>query len=424
MNILLVTYDFYPNTGGVAYSLLNICKNLRVKGHNLYVFNRFYKNKNIFKIVSKVKPNLKALFSSFIKKEFYLFTFKSFWALIRDKQTLFSHRINMILYLLLNPRKLIWTIDNLIHIYPYLKEIKFDIIFGGNTRWCLPLNFIISRFFKKRIITMAYGSDFLLGWPLSLKSSYYKNLDKIIVICNQMKQLIKNVHHLNEEQLEIIHIGINAEDLDVKESKIELRRESNIPLEQFVILGVGRHSSRKKFDLVIRAIYNIKKLRPALNIKCFLVGEGQNTKKLKQLTKKLKLKSEVDILGFCDFETRNKFYKLSDVFIMPSISSKNNIEGFGIVFLEANYHKIPVIGSASGGIIDAIVNNKTGLLIKPNSLKDLVDKILYLYDNEHNRIKIGENGYNRVINDFTWDKIIPDYIKVFEDLILKRKSLV
>lgn len=414
MNILLVTYDFYPNTGGVAYSLLNIYKNLQEKGHNIYVFNRFYKNKNIFKIILKVKPNLKALFSSFIKREFYLFTLKSFWTLIRDKQTLFSDRIKMILYLLLNPRKLKWTIDNLIHIYPYLKQIKFDIIFGGNTRWCLPLNFIISRFFKKRIISMAYGSDFLLGWPLSFKSSYYKNLDKIIVICNQMKQLIKNVHHLKEEQLEIIHVGINAEDLDVKESKIELRREFNVPLEQFVILGVGRHNSRKKFDLVIRAIYDIKKLRPTLNIKCFLIGEGQNTKKLKQLTKKLKLKNEVEILGFCDSETRNKFYKLSDVFIMPSISAKNNIEGFGIVFLEANYHKIPVIGSASGGIIDAIVNDKTGLLVKPNNLKDLTEKIIFLYENENLREKMGKTGHNRVINEFTWDKIIEDYDLLFK----------
>lgn len=413
MNIVLISYDFYPNVGGVAYVLKNICKNLRDKGYNLYVFNGFYKNKNIFKLITKVNPSLNTIFSSFIKKEFYIFTIKSFWTLIREKKTPLSHRINMILYLLLNPRKLIWTINNLIHIYPYLKKIKFEIIFGGNTRWCLPLNFIISKIFKKRLISMAYGSDFLLGWPLRLKSYYYKNLDKIIVICNQMKQLIKSVHQLNDKQLKIINVGINPKDLEVKETKEKLRREFNIPQDQFVILGVGRHNPRKKFDLVIRAVSEIKKKQPSIYIKCYLVGEGPQTNKLKKIAKNLNIEKEVIFLGFCDLETRNKFYKLSDLFIMPSISTKDNVEGFGIVFLEANYHKVAVIGTDTGGIKDAIVDQETGLLVKPNNLNDLVEKILIFYNDKNLREKRGLTGCKRVINEFTWDKIIEDYDNLF-----------
>ena len=83
----------------------------------------------------------------------------------------------------------------------------------------------------------------------------------------------------------------------------------------------------------------------------------------KKLVKRLNLEKDVKFLGNCDIETRNKFYKMSDIFLMPSITTKNDIEGFGIVFLEANYFKVPVIGTRTGGIVEAIIDGKTGFLI-------------------------------------------------------------
>ncbi len=417
MKLALITYDFYPNVGGVANVLLNIYNELSKEGHTIYVFNHFYKNKKIFRIIKKVKPGFKDIIVSFFQRKFYKFTLLSFRAIIREKKIPISHRINMLLYLLLNPRKLNWTIDNLIRIYPYFKKIKFDVILGGSTRWCLPLNYIISRIFNKKVISIAYGSDFLIGKPQILKSAFYKNLDKVIVICNQMRLLIMKTHFICNERIEVIPVGVNIDDLKVRNSRENLRKKYNIDENQFTILCVGRHNPRKRFDLVIRAVESIRNIRPSLNLKCFLIGEGQQTQILKKLMKNLKLDKEIEFLGFCDQKIRNEFFKLSDVFIMPSISTKYNVEGFGIVFLEANYHNVPVIGTRTGGILDAIIDKETGLLIQPNNMKDVVEKILYLHDNTEERRKIGENGHNRVISDFIWDKIIPKYIILLEDIV-------
>ena len=98
---------------------------------------------------------------------------------------------------------------------------------------------------------------------------------------------------------------------------------------------------------------------------------------------------------------------------MPSSSEKESIEGFGIVFLEASYYELPVIGSFSGGIVEAIVNNKTGFLIKPNNLDDLVEKILYLYNNPEIRAKMGRDGHNRVVQEFNSERIYQDYMNSF-----------
>ncbi|MFX1328192.1 MAG: glycosyltransferase family 4 protein [Promethearchaeota archaeon] len=416
MKILLITYDFYPNIGGVAYTLKNICSHLRNRGYSLYIFNHFYKGDNIFNSIVKVHTSFKRMISFLFKKKFYNFTAFAFWTLLRDRKTKIRNRINRLLYLLIKPRLLIWMIENLIIIYPRLKKLKFDFVFGGNTRWCLPLVYLISRFFNKKVISIAYGTDFLIGNSLGLKTYYFKDLDKIIVICDQMKQLIKRTHQLNEKQIEVINAGINVKDVEVKESKEDLRKEFNISQDQFVILGVGRHDRRKNFELVIQAVYEIKKTHPSIKILCYFIGEGEQTHKLKNLTKALNLDNIIKFLGFCDFKTRNKFYKLSDVFVMPSSATKEDVEGFGIVFLEANYHKIPVIGTSTGGIIDAIVNNETGLLVKPNNLSDLVEKILTLYNNEDLRKNLGEKGYKRVLSEFTWDKIIQEYEVLFNHI--------
>ncbi len=416
MNILLITYDFYPNVGGVAYSLWNIYNQLKSKGHNIYVFNSFMQGENIFKTITPANPSIKKMLSVFLKKEFYFYTLYSFWIIIKDKKIPVSHKIRQIVYLLIKLRTLTWIVENLIQIIPYLKKLKFDFIYGGNSRWCLPLVYIISKIFKKKLVSMAYGSDFLIGNPLHLKSYYYKHLDKVMVICNQMKNLIRKTHGLDENQVEIVNVGVNIKDLELRGKKSEIRQELNIPENQFVLLSVGRHNYRKNFKTVIKAIKEIKKIRPLLDIKYFLIGKGRETKKLKELSKKFNLEKNIEFLGLCDIETRNKFYKSSDIFVMPSISTKDNVEGFGIVFLEANYYKVPVIGSKMGGIADAIVEGETGLFVNPNDVNDLVEKILFLFDNEDKRKKIGENGYKRVINDFTWDKIILDYIKIFQGL--------
>jgi phosphatidylinositol alpha-1,6-mannosyltransferase len=169
--------------------------------------------------------------------------------------------------------------------------------------------------------------------------------------------------------------------------------------------------------LVIEAVKRIKDLMPESKIKYYLIGEGKETQNLKELVKKHNLENIIYFLGSCSSELRNKYYKLCDTFIMPSVTQKNNIEGFGIVFLEANFYKIPVIGTRTGGMVEAIIDGETGLLVNPNDLDDLIKKILRLYNNKEFREKLGEKGYNRVIKEFTWEKLVGDYIQAFKSVI-------
>ncbi|MFX0106325.1 MAG: glycosyltransferase family 4 protein [Candidatus Hodarchaeota archaeon] len=416
MKIALFYYDSFKTEGGISHVLECLIKTFKKTDHKIYLFNLNYRSKFTFELIEK--RNSSQLIKILKKKNFYRFLFISFLKIIKDKQIPFLDRLRLLLYFVVKPNILLNTINNIIHIYPLIKKIDVDLILGGAT--CgdtLTLIFTISRILNKKVASLTYGNDFLVHSPLSLRTFYIRNLDLIIFGTHSLKRIFKKIHPVKDSRLKVIRYGLILKNYKITKDKEELRQELNIPKDKFILLSVGRHVPRKNFDLVIRAIHHIKQQKPDIKIKYYLIGSGPETPHLRELTKELYLEDEVQFLGFVDKNTRNKYYKISDVFTMPSTIKRESIEGFGIVFLEANYYKIPVIGTLSGGIIEAIIDGKTGFLIKPNDINELIEKILYFYENPEKRKKIGNQGYERVINEFNWNKIIFEYISHFQNLL-------
>lgn len=418
LKIALIAYEFYPNPGGIAHVVSGFCKSFPQEEHSLIVFNQDFKGKYNYNILNKRECKLKDLFLLLKNKKSLYYLILSIWKILSEKKLNFTDKLMIILYLLIKPRILITTMRNINSISPYFKKYKFNIVFGGGTGWyTLILIFLLSKIFNTKVVAITHGNDFLIRTPLSLKSYYLKNLDIIFLATERLKDILIEVHHLNNNKIIPIPHGLIFKEYKILESKEDLRKEFNLSEDQFVLLSGGRHVSRKKFDLVIKAIKILKERIPSINIKYILFGEGKTTPELKKLVKNLDLDNEVIFPGYVDKITRNKFYKLSDLFLMPSIAESESIEGFGIVFVESNYFKTPVIGTFSGGIADTIIDGKTGLLIKTNDLDDLVEKILELYKNKELRNKMGKNGHIRVIENFDWNKNINDYIKYLKEIL-------
>ena len=417
MNIALFAYEFYPMKGGIAEVLTSTCKAFHKNKTNLFVFNRHYASKDCFDILDDNTYSLKDTILLLKQKDLMRILFKAIWKILFDKKLSWSSKIFVLIYYFIHPNILIKTLRNISHVNPYFKRLKIDLIFGGasgaNT---LPLVFLLSKLFNKKVISLAHGNEFLVESKLSLKTHLLKNVNKILVSNNINKEIIKKIHHLDDNLVHTINFGLNLKDYEIKDSKKELREKLGIPMNAFIILSVGRHISRKKFDLIIKSLKKIKDLDNEYKIFFYLIGKGPETNNLRSLTTKLNLEKYVKFLGYCDNTTRNMYYKLSDLFIMPSVAEKHDIEGFGVVFLEANYYKLPVIGSLCGGMVESIANGKSGLLIKPNSLDDLTDKILFFYNNKDVRKRMGDYGHKRVVAEYNWDEIIDTYICIFEEL--------
>ena len=206
MKICLIASEFYPSYGGIGRVFTHMCKVFKTRRETLYILNKYHKGKNIFDILETAKNyNLRDLFVLFKKRTHVFYFLLSVWKIITAKKIKFYFRLNMLLYIFIKPNVLIKLVRNLPLIHTLLKKIEPDLIFGctcGSV--VLPLGFVLSKLMGKKFICSAHGTDFLVQSHYSIKTHFLKAIDRIIVSSNKMKELIKKINHLDDNQIEII----------------------------------------------------------------------------------------------------------------------------------------------------------------------------------------------------------------------------
>ena len=140
---------------------------------------------------------------------------------------------------------------------------------------------------------------------------------------------------------------------------------ANAPLAP-ILLTVGRLVKRKGHDNVILALPKILEKIP--NLLYVIVGDGENKYSLEELVEERKLQKSVYFAGNVTDEELAHWYKQADIFIMPAREINGDVEGFGIVFLEAALSRLPVIAGRSGGVSVAVLDNQTGLVVDPENI--------------------------------------------------------
>lgn len=170
-----------------------------------------------------------------------------------------------------------------------------------------------------------------------------------------------------------------------------------------VLLSVGNLVERKGQDLVIRALPELKRLFPRISY--VVVGEGRDRAMMEALARSLEVADVVRFAGRGGDAGLASYYAATDLFVMPSRArmEQDDVEGFGIVFLEAAACAKPVIGGRSGGIEDAVAEGRTGTLVDPHSVDELVAAVKQLADAPDLLQSYGEAGRQRVEREFTWD---------------------
>jgi phosphatidylinositol alpha-1,6-mannosyltransferase len=124
----------------------------------------------------------------------------------------------------------------------------------------------------------------------------------------------------------------------------------------------------------------------------------------------------VKLVGTINENQKKFIFSKTDIMIMPTIDEThaNSIEGFGIAYIEAAQYGIPSIASNVGGTPEAVLHNKTGLII--NNFNELDESIKNLVENKQNRIELGQNAKNRAENELIWEKQVVKYNKLIDDI--------
>jgi phosphatidylinositol alpha-1,6-mannosyltransferase len=174
---------------------------------------------------------------------------------------------------------------------------------------------------------------------------------------------------------------------------------SDIPL----LLTVGRLTRRKGHDKVIAALPRIRERVP--NVRYVIGGVGPEEPRLRALVQAMQLQDEVVFVGKIPVEELEGYFSAADVFVHPNREVDGDIEGFGLVFLEASACGTPVIGGRSGGALDAIQDGVTGHLVDGADVQEIADRCCELLLDPQHRAKMGSAG-KIWASRFNWDDAV------------------
>lgn len=232
---------------------------------------------------------------------------------------------------------------------------------------------IIKKFFNKPFGVMMHGSDILpIDNARGLKASILNKL---------RRQILSNADHLfansnyTRELFEKNFNGLNAIVIHPPISYTEPMPRDNDTFNH-VLFSIGRTETRKGFQDCIEAVAIIKDSFP--NIEYRIAGTGPYLDELKKIVTEKHLETWVKFLGRISEEEKIRQYQEADIVMMPSRTESSSVEGFGIVFVEANMYGCPALGSDSGGIADAIIDGKTGWIV-PEGQSDLISEYVLRY---------------------------------------------
>lgn len=228
-------------------------------------------------------------------------------------------------------------------------------------------------------------------------SSLYEYLSKICVDTNKICALTR---------------GVDTEHFRPNDRNENLRRELNIKEKDIVIMYVGRLDRVKGVEYLIESANRL--ILKYKNLKFVLIGDGSLRNEYEKLAEPIK--NNVIFLGFrLDV---NKLLDCADIFVLPSLS-----EGSSNVVLEAMASALPVIATKVGETPRIIIDEETGILIKPKDVDGLTNAIIKLIDNPLLGKEMGKAGRNRTKRYYTWDAVCKKLEKFYGEVVERNNRM-
>jgi len=245
------------------------------------------------------------------------------------------------------------------------------------------------------------------GYRLStwMEKVAIESADRIVAVSNDMKRDILNHFNVPADRVVVIHNGIDLELWKPTPLGEALKRQ--YPIEEDYALYLGRTTPQKGIEHLIDAADHI----PCQVVLCAV---GADTREYEeQMTRKAAKKRNILwIHKMLSEEECVQLYSAARVFVCPSV-----YEPFGIINLEAMACRVPVVASGVGGILEVVVPEETGLLVKPGDPMEIAKAVNRLLREPSTAARYGENGRRRVEKYFNWAFIARQTKELYDSLV-------
>jgi len=366
MRIFYLSWNFPPTLGGIEYVAGHLYEGLKKSGNEVHLLTRFN-----LKIHFRTKPPKANFFGILL---FWIFAFFRGFVMI--------------------------------------KKNKSQVILCPSVT-AAPIAWLLSRIFSLPYVVLIHGSDLLRqGWLYQRIVRIVLKRARLIFANSQQTKKIFLDQGYSKVPVEVVYPGISCKDFLV--DPIDTRKKPATPP---TLLFVGRLVKRKGlFEFVSEVM---PKLAQNFNgIKFLIVGDDPQEslvhhehlkEKINKKIQELDLSQNVELLGSVSDQNLHEIYHKADLFILPCLNIQDDIEGFGIVFLEAAMANTPSIATRVGGIPEAVLHEETGLLNETEDHEGIYQSISRLLSDATLHQKLTHQAKIRVQNEFDWPLIIQQY---------------
>jgi phosphatidylinositol alpha-1,6-mannosyltransferase len=376
MSVLVLTWNYPPRRGGIEYLVDHLVAGLR-KRHSVRVVTAYHHSSEVpeIDVVRAPCPGL---------IPFTLFTLCRGVRLLR-------------------------------------RDPEISVVLGGSAL-VAPLVLILARLFGRRAVVQVHGLDIVYrsaSYQL-LCVRWLKRCDRIIANSVFTATLAES-KGVSSDRISVIPPGVDPERFAVP-ADVEATKKLFGLEGRRVILFVGRLARRKGVKEFIQE--TLPEIVAAVPQGCLAIVGANPTESLTQrddmvteiaaAASRLGLERHVMLLGSLSDDDVVKLYQACDLVVLPALATPDDVEGFGIVLLEAAAAAKPVIATRAGGIPDAVEQGKSGLLVDAGDYNALRQATVDLLNDEKKRLSMGAHARQRLSEHFTWEKILPLYETALE----------
>ena len=286
-----------------------------------------------------------------------------------------------------------------------VRERKITTVFFGAAAPLGLLSRGLRRAGVKEIVALTHGHEVwwskVFPFTLAMKS-ISRQVNTLTYLGEFTRNAIsKSVTKIAAQSMVKIAPGIDTDHFSPQDAR-ELRNELGLT-EKKVIVSVGRLVHRKGQDVLIEAMPAIIRDVPEAHI--LMIGEGPYRSYLENRVKALEIQERVTFIGRIQYADLPRYICAGDLFVMPSRSrlAGLEVEGLGIVYLEASACGLPVIAGDSGGAPDAVIEGQTGLVVDGTSKSEVAAAAVELLLDPDRSRAMGVRGRQWIIQEWRWE---------------------
>lgn len=279
------------------------------------------------------------------------------------------------------------------------------------------MGLLLSKWFRIPLLSFIHGEDIetaALSRELSiLVKMVLKHADRLICNSQNTADLLIDKWQAQPEKLTVLHPGVDSSKFVPTPFDTAQRKKLGW-IDRKVILTVGRLQKRKGHDMMIKAMPSILQQEPTA-FYC-VIGSGEEKDYLLELANNLDVKNAVQFLDEINDDLLLSCYQQCDIFILPNRTVGADIEGFGMVLVEAQSCGKAVIAGASGGTRETMKINETGFIVDCTNESLIANQVTDILKDKKRLETMGQRAREHVVDTLDWQAHAQKAKSIFDNL--------